>query len=34
MGSYYLEECSDSSVAFSRTAKKGMQEYDLKIYYE
>jgi len=34
MGSYYLEEFSDSSVMFSRTAINGKQEYDLKIYYE
>lgn len=34
MGSYYLEEYSDSTVVFSRIAKKSMQEYDLKLYYE
>ena len=34
MGSYFLEEYSDSSVMFSRTARNGIQEYDLKLYYE
>jgi len=34
MGSYFLEKYSDSTITFSRNAKNGIQEYDLKLYYE
>lgn len=34
LGSYYIEEHSDSSIVFSRVAKNGSQKYDLKLYYE
>ena len=34
VGSYYIEEYSDSSIVFSRIAKNGSQKYDLKLYYE
>ncbi len=33
MGSYNLEELSDSVVAFSRNSTLGRQEYRLKLYY-
>jgi hypothetical protein len=34
MGSFYIEECSDSSIVFSRIVKNGSQKYDLRLYYE
>lgn len=33
-GSYFLEKVSDSSVVFSRIARNGLLEYNLKLYYE
>ena len=34
MGSYIIEEYSDSSIVFSRITKNGSQKYDLKLYNE
>ena len=34
MGSYFIEEYSDSSIVFSRIAINGIQMYDLNLYYE
>ena len=34
MGSYFIEEFTDSSIVFSRMEKSGNQVYDLKLYYE
>jgi len=34
MGSYIIEEYSDSSIIFSRITKDGSQKYDLKLYNE
>ena len=34
MGSYIIEEYSDSSIIFSRITKDGSQKYDLKLYHE
>jgi len=34
VGSYYIEEHSDSTIVFSRVAKNGSQKYDLKLYQE
>lgn len=34
MGSYFIEEYSDSSIVFLRISKNGRQKYDLNLYYE
>lgn len=34
MGSYFIEEYSDSSIVFSRIEKNGSISYDLNLYYE
>jgi hypothetical protein len=34
MGSYFIEEYSDSSIVFSRKSKNGSQKYNLRLYYE
>ena len=33
MGNYYIEEFTDSTILFWRNAKKGRQEYNLKLYF-
>ena len=33
MGSYYVENLTDSTILFRRNAKNGKQEYYLKLYF-